>query len=133
MDNRTPELAEIRPFECLTREELLNVVRIQQEQNDELRALLADQHEQMMAIGAGGVTSGQLMFNEIEEQISESLDVYETWPADVILEARQLVDAADADENPVLEISARRIAGDAALNQSMSTAVTTHPHGAKRK
>lgn len=131
MNNRTPELAEIRPFECLTREELLNVVRIQQEQNDELRALLADQHEQMMAIGAGGVTSGQLMFNEIEEQISDPLD--ETWPADVIREARQLVDAADADENPVLEISARRIAGDAALNQSMSTAVITHPHGAKRK
>jgi len=112
MDNRTPELAEIRPFERLTREELLNIVCIQQEQNDELRALLAKQHEEMMAIGAGGVTSGQLLFNEIEEQISDPLD--ETWPADVIREARQLVDAADADENPVLEISARRIAGDAA-------------------
>lgn len=64
--NKTPELAEVRPFTELTREELLTVVRIQQEQNDELRALLAEQHEQMMAIGAGGVTSGQLMFNERE-------------------------------------------------------------------
>lgn len=68
MNNKTPEFAEIRPFEHLTREELLNVVRIQQEQNNELRALLAEQHEQMMAIGAGGVTPVQLMFNEIKEQ-----------------------------------------------------------------
>ena len=64
--NKTPELEEVRPFTDLTREELLTVVRIQQEQNDELRALLAEQHEQIMAIGAGGVTSGQLMFNERE-------------------------------------------------------------------
>lgn len=64
--NKTPELEEVRPFTDLTREELLTVVRIQQEQNDELRALLAEQHEQMMAIGAGGVTSGQLLFNERE-------------------------------------------------------------------
>lgn len=64
--NKTPELTEVRPFTELTREELLTVVRIQQEQNDELRALLAEQHEQMMAIGAGGVTSGQLLFNEQE-------------------------------------------------------------------
>ena len=68
MNNKTPEFAEIRPFTDLTREELLTVVRIQQEQNDELRALLAEQHEQMMAIGAGGVTSGQLLINEIKEQ-----------------------------------------------------------------
>lgn len=64
--NKTPELEEVRPFTDLTREELLTVVRIQQEQNDELRALLAEQHEQMMAIGAGGVTSGQLLLNEWE-------------------------------------------------------------------
>lgn len=64
--NKTPELEEVRPFTDLTREELLTVVRIQQEQNDELRALLAEQHEQMMAIGAGGVTSGQLLLNERE-------------------------------------------------------------------
>jgi hypothetical protein len=64
--NKTPELEEVRPFTDLTREELLTVVRIQQEQNDELRALLAEQHEQMMAIGAGGVTSGQLLISERE-------------------------------------------------------------------
>lgn len=64
--NKTPELEEVRPFTDLTREELLTVDRIQQEQNDELRALLAEQHEQMMAIGAGGVTSGQLLISERE-------------------------------------------------------------------
>lgn len=64
--NKTPELEEVRPFTDLTREELLTVVRIQQEQNDELRALLAEQHEQMMAVGAGGVTSGQLLIRERE-------------------------------------------------------------------
>lgn len=62
------EWFDVDAVSCMTKEELLHVVRIQQEQNEELRALLAEQHEQMMAIGAGGVTAGKLMFSEAKEQ-----------------------------------------------------------------